>query len=508
MKELRLILGDQLNLNHSWYQVIDPSVIYLMMEVASEAERSPQHAQKILGTFAAMRAFSESLTSLGHRVHYVTISAPDNQQSFSSNVSYFCQKFAVSSFVWQEPDSWYVDQELKKFFNSSSLDGGDTTTEHFLEPRDGLSLFMKSRSIWKMENWYRHLRVKHNVLMEEGKPIGGAWNFDKENRKSWRGDPSPDSTSRPTHDHSALWSEIIKAKVITFGNPDAAAFQWPSNRDESLAMLKRFCDTNLQFFGDYQDAMSEKSQTLFHSLLSFSLNLKMISPHEVLNAALDALEPDHNNIASVEGFVRQVLGWREYVRGIYWAKMPDYLSSNAFAFSNKLPAWFWTGEVDMKCMNVTINQSLDTAYAHHIQRLMIVGNFSLLAGLDPRDVHLWYLGIYIDALEWVEVPNTIGMSQYADGGILATKPYVSSSAYINRMSDYCKSCKYQRKEKHGAQSCPFDTLYWDFLITHRKAFKNNPRMAMMLKNIDRKTESEMVKIAARARDLRDNIENL
>ena len=273
-------------------------------------------------------------------------------------------------------------------------------------------------------------------------------------------------------------------------------------------MLKRFCDTNLQFFGDYQDAMSEKSQTLFHSLLSFSLNLKMISPHEVLNAALDALEPDHNNIASVEGFVRQVLGWREYVRGIYWAKMPDYLSSNAFAFSNKLPAWFWTGEVDMKCMNVTINQSLDTAYAHHIQRLMIVGNFSLLAGLDPRDVHLWYLGIYIDALEWVEVPNTIGMSQYADGGILATKPYVSSSAYINRMSDYCKSCKYQRKEKHGAQSCPFDTLYWDFLITHRKAFKNNPRMAMMLKNIDRKTESEMVKIAARARDLRDNIENL
>jgi deoxyribodipyrimidine photolyase-related protein len=273
-------------------------------------------------------------------------------------------------------------------------------------------------------------------------------------------------------------------------------------------MLSRFCDGDLKFFGDYQDAMSEKSQTLFHSLLSFSLNLKMISPKEVIDAVVQALEKDHKNIASIEGFVRQVLGWREYVRGIYWAKMPDYLLSNTFGFTNKLPTWFWSGKVDMRCMSVTINQSLDTAYAHHIQRLMIVGNFSLLAGINPRDVHLWYLGVYIDALEWVEVPNTIGMSQYADGGVLATKPYVSSSAYIDRMSDYCKSCKYQRKEKHGAQSCPFDTLYWDFLITHRKAFKNNPRMAMMLKNIDRKSESEITKILTRAQVLREGIENL
>ena len=508
MKELRLILGDQLNINHSWYQKVDPDVAYLMMEVKSETQRSPQHAQKVLGTFAAMRAFSASLSSLGHHVHYLSIGAPDNQQSFSGNASYFCEKFAVSSFSWQQPDSWYVDEELKEFFNASSLEGGEVSTEHFFEPRDGLASFMQNRSTWKMENWYRHLRVKHDVLIEDGKPTGGNWNFDKENRKAWRGEPSPDSVSDPTYDHSALWDEITQAKVTTFGNPSAAAFQWPSNREESLEMLKRFCDGNLKFFGDYQDAMSEKSQTLFHSLLSFSLNLKMISPKEVLNAVVKALDGDQKNIASIEGFVRQVLGWREYVRGIYWAKMPDYLLSNTFAFSKKLPAWFWSGKVDMKCMSVTINQSLDTAYAHHIQRLMIVGNFSLLAGINPRDVHLWYLGVYIDALEWVEVPNTIGMSQYADGGVLATKPYVSSSAYINRMSDYCKSCKYQRKEKHGAQSCPFDTLYWDFLITHRKAFKNNPRMAMMLKNIDRKTESEITQISVRAQLLRDGIEDL
>ena len=508
MKELRLILGDQLNINHSWYQMIDSDVIYLMMEVKSEADRSPQHAQKVLGTFAAMRAFSEALVDRGHRVYYVAISASDNQQSFSRNVSYFCDKFSVSSFRWQEPDSWYVDQELKEFFSSSPLEGGHTSTEHFLEPRDGLAVFMKNRSNWRMENWYRYLRVKHDVLIDEGKPIGGAWNFDKENRKTWRGEPKPDSTPRPKHDHSALWNEIIEAKVTTFGNPNAAAFQWPSNREESLVMLNRFCGGDLKFFGDYQDAMSEKNQTLFHSLLSFSLNLKMISPQEVVDAVVNVLADDHNNIASVEGFVRQVLGWREYVRGIYWAKMPDYLLSNTFGFSNELPTWFWSGKVSMKCMNVAINQSLDTAYAHHIQRLMIIGNFSLLAGINPREVHLWYLGVYIDALEWVEAPNTIGMSQYADGGVLATKPYVSSSAYINRMSDYCKGCSYQRKEKHGKTSCPFDTLYWDFLITHRKDFEKNPRMAMMLKNIDRKTESEITKISDRAQVLRDNIENL
>lgn len=508
MKELRLILGDQLNSNHSWFKAIDPDVIYLMMEVKSEADRSPQHAQKILGTFAAMRAFSQALIARGHQVHYITINAPDNQQNFSGNVAYFCDKFSVSSFVWQEPDSWYVDQELTEFFSSSLLEGGHTSTEHFLEPRDGLAVFMKDRSSWKMENWYRHLRIKHEVLIEKGKPVGGAWNFDKENRKTWRGEPTPDSSSRPTHDHSALWDEIIEAEISTFGNPSAAAFKWPSNREESLVMLSRFCDANLTFFGDYQDAMSEKSQTLFHSLLSFSLNLKMISPKEVIDAVVHTLSDDHKNIASVEGFVRQVLGWREYVRGIYWAKMPDYLSSNTFGFSDKLPAWFWSGKVGMKCMDVSINQSLDTAYAHHIQRLMIIGNFSLLAGIDPREVHLWYLGIYIDAFEWVEVPNTLGMSQYADGGVLATKPYVSSSAYINRMSDYCKACKYQRKEKHGAQSCPFDTLYWDFLITRRKDFENNPRMAMMLKNIDRKTDAEISKISDRAKFLRVNIESL
>ena len=508
MRQLRLILGDQLNLNHSWFNAIESDVVYIMMEVKSEASRSPQHAQKILGTFAAMRFFSKTLTDQGHHVEYVDINASANHHSFCGNLEHFCYKLAIKEFIWQEPDSWYVDQELNGFLDRSKLSGGSVPSEHFYEERGALAFFMEQKKSWKMENWYRHLRLKHDVLMSESKPVGGAWNFDKENRKNWRGEPTPRSLRRPKHDHTKLWGEIVESGITTFGNPTSEAFQWPLSREESLVMLKDFCSANIRFFGDYQDAMSVKHQTLFHSLLSFSLNLKMISPQEVINTVVQELVEDRENIASIEGFVRQVLGWREYIRGIYWAKMPDYLKSNHFLFGRELPSWFWTGDVGMNCLSTTIKQSLNTAYAHHIQRLMIVGNFSLLAGLNPYDVHHWYLGIYIDALEWVEAPNTIGMSQYADGGVLATKPYVSSSAYINRMSDYCKGCQYSRKEKHNAKSCPFDTLYWDFLSSQRRFFDKNPRMAMMLKNLDRKSDEEKSLIANHAKVLREGIEEL
>jgi deoxyribodipyrimidine photolyase-related protein len=508
MKELRLILGDQLNINHSWFTEVDSQIVYLMMEVKSEATRSPIHAQKLLGTFAAMRYFSAQLVERGHQVEYLKIDESDNQQSFSGNLEHQCQYHSAHSFFWQEPDSHYVDRELSNFLKNSGLPGGSVSSEHFYEERDSLELFMEKKKSWRMESWYRHLRVKHDVLMSDAKPLGGGWNFDKENRKSWRGEPRPDAFVRPSHDHSQLWDEIVHSGIATFGNPSADNFQWPISREESLAQLESFCETNLRYFGDYQDAMSVKHETLFHSLLSFSLNTKLISPQEVVDRVIGGLTEDFENIASIEGFTRQILGWREYIRGIYWAKMPEYLTSNEFSFTRKLPKWYWTGEVGMNCLSVTIKQSLSTGYAHHIQRLMIVGNFSLLAGLNPHDVHLWYLGIYIDALEWVEAPNTIGMSQYADGGVLATKPYVSSSAYIDRMSDYCKGCRYSRKEKNNEKSCPFDTLYWDFLSSQRKTFDKNPRMAMMLKNLDRKPDEERAAISSHAKLLREGIEQL
>jgi deoxyribodipyrimidine photolyase-related protein len=335
------------------------------------------------------------------------------------------------------------------------------------------------------------MRKKHDVMMLNGKPLSGKWNYDAENRKKL---PTGTSVPEPlvfNHDVTEVVDQIKEAGIQTIGTINAKAYAWPVSRKESIELLHYFLEHCLPQFGDYQDAMHQNYWSLFHARLSFSLNAKMISPKEVVDAAINYWETNQDtiHISQIEGFVRQILGWREYMRGIYWWKMPHFKTLNFFENKNPLPDWFWTGETKMACLKSAITQSLEYSYAHHIQRLMVTGNFALLAGVDPDEVDAWYLGIYIDAIEWVEITNTRGMSQFADGGIIATKPYVSSASYIHKMSSHCKSCFYDHKKKTGEGACPFNSLYWNFYDQHSDKLSGNPRIGMML-NIWNKMKPE------------------
>lgn len=345
--------------------------------------------------------------------------------------------------------------------------------------------------------------------MNGAKPEGGAWNYDQQNRKKFpKGMEIPEPYTFQ-YDLSLIKKEIDNAGLDYFGNVDEKNFIWPINRNDGLKLLREFISNNLKNFGPYQDSMGEKSWSNFHSRLSFALNLKMISPVEVIEGIEEAYEElDEEHLSSVEGFIRQILGWREYMRGIYWAKMPAYEKENFFGFNNSLPKFFWTGKTNMKCLEHSIGQSLDFAYAHHIQRLMVTGNFALLMECDPDEVDAWYLGVYIDAIQWVEITNTRGMSQYADGGLLSSKPYISSANYINKMSAYCGNCKYDHKKKYGENACPFNSLYWNFLDMQKDKLKGNPRMGMMYNLLNKMDNQEKSKIIEQANFYLENRDNL
>lgn len=484
--EVRLILGDQLNENHSWFSRVDPSVVYVMMEVRSETDYVRHHAQKVIAIFAAMRRFADWLRGIGHTVEYVTISDSRNRQDLLGNIRRFVEQYAATSFVYQEPDEFRVDRVLSSASEVLGVACRSVPSEHFLTSRNETAEFFGSSKRWLMERFYRMMRKRYRILLDQdAEPLGGEWNYDVENRGTWKGAPAEPEDRRPHHDHSALWQEIVDAGVETMGEPHADDIRWPIDRREALQQLDEFLGTGLKHFGTYQDAMHHDARRLFHSLLSFALNVKMLSPIEVIRRVEQAFHNGGLEINHVEGFIRQILGWREYVRGVYWARMPGYDERNFFGHAQPLPEWFWTGKTDMRCLSLAIGQSLDMAYAHHIQRLMIIGNYALLAGIDPKQVHEWYLGVYIDAFEWVELPNTLGMSQYADGGFLATKPYVSSAAYINRMSDSCKGCAYDAKKKSGQGACPFNAMYWEFFRRNQDVLRSNPRLGIVYRQLDR-----------------------
>lgn len=483
---LRLILGDQLNPLHSWLGDVRADVVYVLMEVRSETDYVRHHAQKVLALFAAMRAFARQLKASGHRTRYVTIDHPSNRQDITANLEALVRHYKASSVEYQAPDEWRLDQQLRDWATTSSIPVRMVDSEHFLTERDTAQQLFADKKQWLMEHFYRQQRRRHQILMTaDGKPEGGQWNFDADNRKPWPGQLDVPADTRPCHDHRALWQTIEAANVQTMGDPQAAQCRWPLHRAEAWQQLDHFIAEGLPHFGDYQDAMSRHSWHLFHSLLSFALNTKMLRPREVVERAQQAWREGHAPLHAVEGFIRQILGWREYVRGVYWAQMPGYTESNQLGHQRPLPAWFWSGETRMACLASAIGQALEHAYSHHIQRLMVIGNFALLAGLDPGALHRWYLGIYIDAFEWVEAPNTLGMSQMADGGQMATKPYVSSAAYIAKMGDHCKDCHYDAKERLGAQACPFNALYWNFFDAHRAHLQSNPRLGMVYRQLDR-----------------------
>ncbi|MEL6820884.1 MAG: cryptochrome/photolyase family protein [Calditrichota bacterium] len=380
-------------------------------------------------------------------------------------------------------------------------------TEHFLTERNELAKLFEGKKSYLMETFYREMRMKHNIMVDEQmKPEGGKWNYDAENRKKWKGDPAiPDFPLR-AHNVSDLLQDIQNAGVETFGEVDAENFAWPISRSESRKVLEHFAKNLLPYFGKYQDAMHTEQRFLFHSRLSFAMNSKMLDPLEVVKRVIEEWRkrPTEIDIAQVEGFVRQIIGWREYMRGVYWAHMPSYAELNFFEHDLPLPEFYWTGDTKMNCLKHSIKQSLEEAYAHHIQRLMITGNFALLLGVHPDAVDNWYLGIYIDALEWVEITNTRGMSQFADGGIVGTKPYISAANYVNKMSNYCIGCDYERSKRVGDDACPFNALYWNFLDRHREKLAKNHRMSMMFRLVDKMPPEERQAIASRATEIRKN----
>jgi deoxyribodipyrimidine photolyase-related protein len=496
---LRLILGDQLDPCHSWFRSVRPDVVYVLMELRQETDYVLHHAQKILAILAAMREFARALKEAGHRVRYIALDDPSNRQQFGANLDALIAHYRASAVEYQAPDEWRLDADLAAWARSAAVPVACVDSEHFYTTRDEVADLFRGRKQWLMEHFYRSQRRRHAVLMAaDGQPVGGQWNFDHDNRKAWPGTPAEPSDLRPQHDHSALWQTIVGCGVAHFGDPQAAALRWPLNRSEALAQLEAFITHALPHFGDYQDALSTRGWRLFHSLLSFALNVKMLNPREVVQATEAAWRKGQVPLAAAEGFIRQILGWREYVRGVYWAHMPGYTEANALGHVRPLPAWFWNGRTRMACLGQAVTQSLQHAYAHHIQRLMVIGNFALLAGLDPQALHRWYLGIYIDAFEWVEAPNTLCMSQFADGGRLATKPYVSSAAYLDRMGDHCKGCHYDKKARTGARACPFNALYWDFFARHEERLRGNHRLAMVYRNWDRMDAATRTALRAQA----------
>ena len=490
-KTLRLILGDQLNSNHSWYQTQEDSVTYVLMEIRSETDYATHHIQKIAGFFSAMQHFAKELKSKGHKVFYIALNGENNLQAFDKNIELLIKEEPFTDFEYQFPDEYRLDELLKNLCQSLSISTSVVDSEHFMSSRNELGDFFEGKKTFLMESFYHMMRKKHNVLMQGDKPLTGKWNYDGDNRKKLPKNHKPTPPLIFNNDVSDIVAEIHKTNIKTIGTIDAQHFVWPTTREQSLALLDFFATECLSLFGSYQDAMTPKEWSLYHARLSFSMNCKLISPLEVLNRVIQEWEkrPHEIEYHQLEGFVRQIIGWREYMRGIYWNKMPEYATLNYFNHENKLPEWFWTGKTKMNCLKDAINQSLHFGYAHHIQRLMITGNFALLAGIHPDEVDAWYLGIYIDAIEWVEITNTRGMSQFADGGIVGTKPYVSSASYIDKMSHYCGSCFYKKALKTGEKACPFNSLYWNFYDKNEPKLGKNPRIGMMY-NVWRKMKPD------------------
>jgi len=512
---VRLILGDQLNASHSWYRQKDDTVLYLIAELNQEASYVKHHIQKLAAFFLAMQQFANGLNAAGHQVLYLDLDKSSNFESLDSLILELCKRYQVSRFEYQRPDEYRLLEQLQDLdFGKQKVENVCVDTEHFLVGFDELDDFFSAGKATRLESFYRKMRQRNNIMMDNGKPLGGQWNYDAENRCKLKNADLPDIPNPLVFENGVeeQLARIDRHRINHFGDI-GETLVWPTNRKQSLELLEYFCEHCLPSFGKFQDAMTASGPhawSLYHSRVSFALNAKMLNPLQVVNRAIAEFEarPSEINLAQIEGFVRQIIGWREYVRGIYWVNMPSYAQSNSLEATRDLPAYFWTAKTKMNCMQKSLSQSLETAYAHHIQRLMVIGNFCLLAGVDPDQVDAWYLGVYIDAIEWVEMPNARGMSQFADGGIIASKPYNASGAYINRMSDYCSSCHYKVKEKVGELSCPFNSLYWHFMDRHQDRFGKNPRIRMVYQNLAKMDDALRLKTLDRAEWVLENIESV
>lgn len=504
VRNLVILLGDQLDLDSCVLKDLDPEQdIVWMAEVSEESTHVWSHKQKITLFLSAMRHFKVAVSERGVSIDYTELE-PNKKTSFSSVLRASLDRHKPKAVLCMRPGEWRVLNAIERVCASAKLPFELFEDDHFFVTPEAFRAFAQNRKSIRMEYFYRAIRKEQGVLMEGSNPVGGAWNFDKENRKSFgKGGPTAPN-SGPVHEPDAITKAVMDQVQTEFKEHpgDLTHFRWAVTREEALEDLESFIRDRLPFFGDHQDAMWTEEPWLFHSLLSPSLNLKLLRPKEVVDAAQRAYEDGRAPLASVEGFIRQILGWREYVRGVYWLYMPEYLERNTLGADRALPDFYWTGETEFECLRQSIGQTLKYGYAHHIQRLMVTGLFALLFGVRPKAVHAWYLAVYVDAVEWVELPNSLGMSQYADGGLMASKPYVATGKYIDRMSNYCAQCPKDPSQRVGERACPFTTLYWDFLLRHEDDLRKNPRMQLQVRNIDRIEESERSAIQSQARALR------
>ncbi|SMF77209.1 cryptochrome/photolyase family protein [Allosphingosinicella indica] len=508
MNTLVPILGDQLSpYIASLRDLRREDVVVLMMEVADETTYVRHHKQKIALILAAMRHFAASLAKAGWTVDYVRLDEPGNSGSFTGEVARAITRHRPASIRIVEAGEWRVQRMIEGWSAAFGLPVDILPDDRFLRPLPDFFAWAASRRELVMEHFYRLMRRRTGLLMQaDGAPVGGRWNFDTDNRKPPPADLTAPQPMRFPPD--AVTREVLALVERRFSGHFGSldTFAWPVTRAQAKRALGHFVRTALPSFGAYQDAMVAGEDHLFHSVLSPAINLGLLDPREVCEAAVAAFETGAAPLNSVEGFVRQIIGWREYMRGLYWLEMPEFADANALGADRPLPEFYWTGETDMRCLAECVRATRDNAHAHHIQRLMVLGNFAMLAGVAPRAIHDWFLVVYADAYEWVELPNVIGMSQFADGGRLGSKPYAAGGAYIDRMSDYCSGCRYDVKAKTGPDACPFNALYWDFLVRNEAKLRPNRRLAFPYANWDKMDEETRLAYRRSATDFLTTLE--
>jgi len=499
MPYLLPVLADQLSLNIPSLRDFKPEeVVIVMAEVRSETDYAPHHRQKILFLFAAMRHFAQRLKNLGYQVHYTALDDPANTQSLISEWERIARVYQCSKIILTEPGEWRLKAAIVSWMQKVKITIQCLEDDRFLCSHQEFETWAKDRKQLRMEYFYQQMRRKYNLLVDEDqKPIGGRWNFDEENRAPLS--EIPDVPRLKIYDDEIISS--VKQLISLHFPHQFGEYQqlyYAVTAEQAKAHFTLFLEEYLPFFGRYQDVMVANQPYLYHAVISAYLNVGFLDPLTVCQAASQRYTLGKAPLAAVEGFIRQILGWREYVRGIYWLKMPQYQEQNYFSAQRPLPALYWGGKTRMQCMSKAVADTQKYAYSHHIQRLMITGNFALLFGLAPKAVCEWYLGVYIDAYEWVELPNTLGMALFADGGVMASKPYAASAAYIQKMSNFCQGCYYQQKLMVGDKACPFNAMYWYFIASNEALLRNNPRMSYVMANWRRFSQEKQTQIKVQA----------
>jgi deoxyribodipyrimidine photolyase-related protein len=510
VRNLVLVLGDQLDIQSSALADVDAGKdLILMAEVAEESTHVWSSKPRTAYFLAAMRHFRLLLQASGHQVRYLAL-GEHKFTSLAEAIDDAIKRHGPQKVIVTEPGDWRIEKMLTETCARNHVPLAIREDQHFLISRRDFAEWAGGYKQLRMEFFYRMMRKRYDVLMEKEQPVGGRWNYDSENRGAFGKAGPKEIPALPAFDHDDITRGALVDVEKHFANHPGSLdhFNWPVTREHALIALNDFIEHRLPQFGEYQDAMWTDQPFLYHSLLSASLNVKLLNPREVIAAAIEAHRNGKAPLEAVEGFVRQILGWREFIRGMYWLDMPDMREANFFNHRRKLPAWYWTGNTQMNCMKQVIGQTLEYGYAHHIQRLMVTGIWALLAEISPQQIEDWYLAVYVDAVDWVELPNVAGMAIYANGGRFTSKPYIASGQYVNRMSNYCRGCRYKPDVKTGEKACPFTALYWNFLDKHEQLLQENPRTSLMARNITRLTKDERVAIRDHAQNLLQRLETL